>query len=72
MIHTAIAEPNTVSLMVRGPAVKERMRMINMETNQVRWKVGRQQQTERETERVRMSEARYARLLAQLESCSVI
>ena len=46
MIHSVIAEPYTVSLIVRGPSVKDRFLVMDRATNQAWWQHGMVQETQ--------------------------
>lgn len=46
LIHSVVAEPYSVSLIVRGPSVKDRFRIIDKETNESWWQYGAVKETD--------------------------
>jgi hypothetical protein len=69
MVHAAVAEPNTVSLIVRGPAVKDRFLVSDRQTGKAWWQYGAASESESEAAAKRMSAERMsacAGLLADL------
>jgi hypothetical protein len=49
VLHTTLSRPNSISLFVRGPAVKERRLIVDRGTNEIWW--GRGQAVETESEK---------------------
>lgn len=45
MVHAVVAEPYTVSLVIRGPAVKERFLVMDRGTGERWWQYGAEQET---------------------------
>jgi hypothetical protein len=58
MVHAVTAEPYTVSLIIRGPAVKERFLVMDRTTGESWWQYGAQQEDPAVAEAKRMSPAR--------------
>src|SRR5205823_774714 len=44
MVHAVVAEPHTVSLVIRGPAVKDRFLVMDRKTGQSWWQYGAAQE----------------------------
>lgn len=61
MVHAVVAEPYTVSLVIRGPAVKNRFLVMDRKTGQSWWQYGASQEPAYDAEQKRMSERRTAR-----------
>ena len=55
VFHSIKAEPNTASLMIRGPAVKDRFLIIDKKANKVWWEYGRESETTEEIEKKSIS-----------------
>ena len=55
MVHAVVAEPFTVSLVVRGPAVKEKFLVMDRNTNEAWWQYGAKQESADDAERKRMT-----------------
>lgn len=55
MVHAVVAEPYTVSLVVRGPAVKDRFLVMDRTTGKAWWQYGAKQESADEAERKRMT-----------------
>lgn len=68
MVHAVVALPYTVSLVIRGPAVKDRFLVMDRKTGEAWWQYGRKQESAYEVERKRMSPERLQKLIGQLES----
>lgn len=66
MVHAVIAQPYTVSLIVRGPAVKDRFLVMDRATGQSWWQYGATQETARDAERKRMTAGRLAEVTGWL------
>ncbi len=54
MVHAVVAEPYTVSLVVRGPAVKDRFLVIDRKTGESWWQYGAKQESEENAAQKRM------------------
>ncbi len=66
MVHAVVAEPFTVSLVVRGPAVKEKFLVMDRHTNEAWWQYGAKQETAEEAEQKRMTPNRLQQVRGQL------
>lgn len=66
MVHTVVAEPYTVSLVIRGPAVKDRFLVVDRGTGQSWWDYGGSQDSAQDAERKRMTPGRLTDLTAWL------
>jgi hypothetical protein len=66
MVHAVVAEPYTVSLVIRGPAVKDRFLVMDRKTGQSWWQYGASQEPAYDTEQKRMSVERLAELTTSL------
>jgi hypothetical protein len=66
MVHAVVAEPYTVSLVIRGPAVKERFLVMDRKTGQSWWQYGASQEPAYDAEQKRMSVERLAELTTSL------
>jgi hypothetical protein len=55
MVHAVVAEPHTVSLVVRGPAVKDRFLVMDRKTGESWWQYGATQESAEEAAKKRMS-----------------
>ncbi|WP_066582756.1 hypothetical protein [Cellulomonas timonensis] len=62
MLHALIAEPGTVSLVVRGPAAKDRSFLVRESDGARVWHVGASNESSQQLARKRMSPARLAEL----------
>jgi hypothetical protein len=72
MIHAATAQPHTVSLIVRGPAVKKRFMVCDRSTGQAWWQYGATNECESEALTKRMTEARWFDCVQHLVHLTVI
>ncbi|WP_061294121.1 hypothetical protein [Herbidospora cretacea] len=72
MVHAAVAQPDTVSLIVRGPAVKDRFLVTDRTTGQVWWQYGAATESAVEAAAKRMSPAMIADCTARLEKLALI
>jgi len=54
MVHAVVAEPFTVSLVLRGPAVKDRFLVMDRKTGESWWQYGASQESAQSTEQKRM------------------
>jgi len=66
MVHAVVAEPYTVSLVIRGPAVKDRFLVMDRKTGQSWWQYGAGQEPAYDAEQKRMSVERLAELTNSL------
>ncbi|MBF6137233.1 hypothetical protein IU433_22210 [Nocardia puris] len=66
MVHAVVAEPFTVSLVVRGPAVKDRFLVADRRTGQVWWQYGADQESPEESVKKRMTGERLQEIVARL------
>jgi hypothetical protein len=66
MVHAVVAEPYTVSLVIRGPAVKDRFLVMDRMTGQSWWQYGASQEPDYDAEQKRMSVGRLAELTTSL------
>jgi hypothetical protein len=62
MVHAVVAEPFTVSLVIRGPVVKNRFLVMDRKTGESWWQYGASQETAYEAEQKRMSVERLSEL----------
>jgi hypothetical protein len=67
MVHAVVAEPFTVSLVLRGPAVKDRFLVMDRKTGESWWQYGASQETAQSAEQKRMSVERLAELTGWLQ-----
>ncbi|MFB8199379.1 hypothetical protein [Kitasatospora purpeofusca] len=67
MVHAAVADPDTVSLVVRGPAVKDRFLVTDRDTGQVWWQHGAATESPDEAAAKRMTDHQFATCTAALE-----
>ncbi|ABD10282.1 hypothetical protein ThrDRAFT_01705 [Frankia casuarinae] len=66
MVHAVVAEPYTVSLVIRGPAVKERFLVMDRGTGERWWQYGAEQETAGDAARKRMTRERLDELTGLL------
>jgi hypothetical protein len=66
MVHAVVAEPYTVSLVVRGPAVKDRFLVMDRKTGESWWQYGAKQESSEDAEQKRMSVERFEEMRGQL------
>ncbi len=66
MVHAVVAEPYTVSLVIRGPAVKDRFLVMDRKTGQSWWQYGASQEPAYDAEQKRMTVERLAELTNSL------
>lgn len=66
MVHAVVAEPYTLSLVIRGPAVKDRFLVMDRKTGQSWWQYGASQEPAYDAEQKRMSVERLAELTNSL------
>lgn len=67
MVHAVVAEPCTVSLVLRGPAVKDRFLVMDRKTGESWWQYGASQEIAQSAEQKRMSVERLAELTGWLQ-----
>jgi hypothetical protein len=72
MVHAAVSEPHTVSLIIRGPAVKERFLVSDRTTGRAWWQYGAAQESQAEAAAKRMSAAQLAECVRLLTELSVV
>jgi hypothetical protein len=66
MVHAVVAEPYTVSLVIRGPAVKNRFLVMDRKTGESWWQYGANQESASSAEQKRMSVERLHELTGWL------
>jgi hypothetical protein len=66
MVHAVVAEPYTVSLVIRGPAVKDRFLVMDRKTGESWWQYGASQEPAYDAEQKRMSVERLTELTDHL------
>ena len=71
-VHSVIAAPNTVSLIMRGPAENGRLAMTDLETGRLRWKYGRDNESAEELKARAISLDRFTELRGRLQALSLI
>ncbi|MGY4103600.1 hypothetical protein ACW2Q0_29160 [Nocardia sp. R16R-3T] len=67
MVHAVVAEPFTASLVVRGPAMKDRFLVMDRTTGQAWWQYGAKDESADEAERKRITPDRFEGLIGQLD-----
>jgi hypothetical protein len=67
MVHAVVAEPFTVSLVVRGPAVKDRFLVMDRKTGESWWQYGAGQESAEDAAKKRMSVERFRTMRGQLD-----
>ena len=72
VIHSVIALPGTVSLILRGPAEKERLMMTDLKTGKLRWKYGWEKETVEERNERAITAEYFAQLRQHLIRLDVI
>ena len=66
MVHAVGAEPHTVTLVIRGPAVKDRFLVMDRYTGEAWWQYGTAKETAADAATKRMSADRFRELRGQL------
>jgi hypothetical protein len=66
MVHSVVAEPYTVSLVVRGPAVKDRFLVTDKQTSRTWWQYGAKHESPAERAAKAMSAERLAATISLL------
>ncbi|MGA4497894.1 hypothetical protein ACPC0Q_19410 [Bacillus bombysepticus] len=72
MVHAVLAEPYTVSLIVRGPSFKERFLVMDRKTNQAWWQYGSKDETEIEKKLKTMTIERFDFATSKLKELNII
>lgn len=72
VLHSVIAEPYTVSLILRGPATESRYMVIDKMTNKFWWKYGKGDESREEIIKKQMTEERLSFLKEKLRLLNVI
>jgi hypothetical protein len=72
MIHAVVAEPFTVSLVIRGPAVKDRFLVMDRKTGKSWWQYGANQENAYDAGQKRMSHAQLGELTDWLHDWKLI
>jgi hypothetical protein len=72
MIHAAVAEPHTVTLIIRGPALKDRFLVSDRDTGRSWWQYGTAKEDPAEAEKKRMDATRMQEVLSNLARWGVI
>ncbi|MBV9448669.1 MAG: hypothetical protein JO345_22505 [Streptosporangiaceae bacterium] len=67
MVHAVVAEPHTVSLVIRGPAVKDRFLVMDRKTGQSWWQYGASRESTSDAEQKQMSPGRLTELTRRLQ-----
>ena len=71
MVHAVVAEPFTVSLVLRGPAVKDRFLVMDRRTGESWWQYGARQESTGDARQKRMSLGRLQELTGWLPDCGL-
>jgi hypothetical protein len=71
MVHAVVAEPYTVSLVVRGPAVKDRFLVMDRKTGESWWQYGAAQESAEEAAKKRMSVEHFREMRSLLDEWGV-
>lgn len=71
-IHSTIASPDTISLLLRGPAAKERAIITHKEGGKIEWRVGEHQESAARRDEIRMSLDRYRFWCSVIEDAGLI
>ena len=66
MVHAVVAEPYTVSLVIRGPAVKDRLLVMDRAAGKRWWQYGAAQESAEEAAKKRMPTERVVELTDRL------
>ncbi|MFI6168944.1 hypothetical protein ACIBCN_19345 [Nocardia sp. NPDC051052] len=72
MVHAVVAEPYTVSLVIRGPAVKEKFLVMDRTTGESWWQYGTKQESAEEAEHKRLTPERLQLVRGQLREWQLI
>jgi hypothetical protein len=68
MVHAVVAQPYTVSMVLRGPAVKQRFLVMDRKTGKSWWQYGARHETASSAEQKRMSPERLSELTGWLRN----
>jgi hypothetical protein len=68
MVHAVVAQPYTVSMVLRGPAVKDRFLVMDRKTGKSWWQYGARDETADSAQQKRMSPERLSELTGWLRS----
>jgi hypothetical protein len=71
-IHTVTADPFTVTLVLRGPAIKDRFFVMDRETGRAWWQFGTKQETEAERNAKVMTTKMFTTLSKKLVQASIV
>ncbi|MEV4207802.1 hypothetical protein [Nocardia salmonicida] len=71
-IHAVVAEPGTVSLVIRGPAIKNRFPVMDAKTGKSWWQYGANQESVEDAERKRMTRRRFDELVVSLRQWNIV
>jgi hypothetical protein len=71
MVHAVVAEPYTVSLVIRGPAVKDRFLVMDRKTGESWWQYGAGRESAEEAAKKQMSVERLLQLVDRLRDLDV-
>jgi hypothetical protein len=71
MVHAVVAEPHTVSLVVRGPAVKDRFLVMDRKTSESWWQYGAKRESAEDAAKKRMSVERFREMRGLLDEWGV-
>jgi hypothetical protein len=71
MVHAVVAEPYTVSLVIRGPAVKDRFLVMDRKTGESWWQYGAGRESAEEAAKKQMSVERLLELVDRLRDLDV-
>lgn len=71
-IHAVVAEPGTVSVVVRGPAQADRFLVMDNKTGEAWWQYGAAKETPEDAYRKRMAGERFEELVTSLTDWNVI
>ena len=66
MVHAVVAEPYTISLVIRGPAVKDRYLVMDRKTGASWWQYGAALEPAHQAEQKRMTMERLSELTDRL------
>ncbi|MGW6724741.1 hypothetical protein ACWF9G_02450 [Nocardia sp. NPDC055029] len=71
-VHAVVAEPGTVSLVLRGPAIKERFLVMDAKNGESWWQYGATKESLEDAVEKRMSPQRLEELIASLDEWQLI
>lgn len=72
MIHSVVAQPYTVSLIIRGPARKHRFLVMDKTTSKAWWQYGAKDEPRDLAEQKQMTTARFEAIVAKLAEIGVV